>query len=479
MLKRNFTIHFFLLFFSIVSFKINAQSKQRNHSGFKSPNILIILADDMGQGDMGFLGSKKIKTPNLDKLASEGIYCNNAYVSASVCAPSRAGLLTGRQPQRFGFEHNLTKWDKSMANTPESHGLKIGELTIADHLKNVGYETAIIGKWHLGEMDVHHPNNRGFDYFCGMTGGGHNYFPEKGKSSIQRNGLFIEKFSSPYLTDFFTDEGVSWIQNHNEKPWFLFMSYNAPHTPLQAKEEDLALFSDISDKGRKTYAAMVYSLDRGIGRLIKTLKKQGQLENTLIVFLSDNGGATTNHSWRGPFSGAKGNMREGGIHIPMLWYWKGVLKSGKTDAVVSSLDLLPTFLAAANTLPIEAFDGKGKKKHPRIYDGYNILPVLQEKETAQTRRLFWRLQGQSCVLDGEDKFIRLTHRPAQYFRPLEDLGERNDLSEQHLEKFLELYKILMHWESDLPTYPRFFTSPYWIKASAENYDDYIPVSEPE
>ena len=197
MLKRNFTIHFFLLFFTIVSFKINAQSKQRNHSGFKSPNILIILADDMGQGDMGFLGSKKIKTPNLDKLASEGIYCNNAYVSASVCAPSRAGLLTGRQPQRFGFEHNLTKWNKSMANTPESHGLKIGELTIADHLKNAGYETAIIGKWHLGEMDVHHPNNRGFDYFCGMTGGGHNYFPEKGKSSIQRNGVFIK--NSPAL----------------------------------------------------------------------------------------------------------------------------------------------------------------------------------------------------------------------------------------------------------------------------------------
>ena len=451
--------------------------KTENYS--KRPNILVILADDMGQGDMGFLGSKKLKTPHLDDLASNGVYCNNAYVTASVCAPSRAGLLTGRQPQRFGFEDNLIKWNKRMANTQESHGLTPGEFTIADHLKNTGYKTAIIGKWHLGEMDVHHPNNRGFDYFCGMTGGGHNYFPENGNSTIQRNGNFIHKFSSPYLTDFFTDEGVKWIKDQKEKPWFLFMSYNAPHTPMQAKEEDLALFSNIKDKGRRTYAAMVYRLDQGIGRLVKALKEQGQLENTLIVFLSDNGGATINHSWRGEFSGSKGNMREGGIHVPMFWYWKGVLKSGKTDAVVSSLDLLPTFLSVAKTDPIEAFDGAGKKKYQRIYDGYNILPVLKGKETPQSRRLFWRLQGQSCVLNGDDKFIRLTHRPAQYFKPFDDIGERNDLSRKNEDTYLELYKILLNWESSLPTFPNFSTSPYWIKASAENYDEYIPISEPE
>lgn len=463
-----------MLFMTCILFPFYAATAQNS-----KPNILIILADDMGQGDMGFLGSKKLKTPNLDALAREGVFCNNAYVTSSVCAPSRAGLLTGRQEQRFGFEHNLIEWNKRMADRPEFHGLTPGEYTIADHLKNAGYETAIIGKWHLGKMDVHHPNKRGFDYFCGMLEGSHNYFPEKGRNTIQRNGTFIKEFSSPYLTDFFTDEGVTWIKGRKDKPWFLFMSYNAPHGPMQAKEEDMALFPDIRSKGRRTYAAMVYALDRGVGRLIETLKNEGQLENTLIVFFADNGGATNNHCWRGPYSGSKGNMREGGIHVPMFWYWKGHLKPGRTDAVVSSLDLLPTFLAVARAKPIEAFDGRGKKKHPRVYDGYNVLPVLEGKETAQTRRLFWRLQGQCCVLDGDDKLIRLSHRPAQLFRPFEDKGERNDLSNENEKRYLELYKLLLKWESGLPTYPHFFTEPYWIRVSAKNYDEYVPVDEPE
>jgi len=455
---------------------LNAQNSTSDKS---RPNIIIILADDMGYGDLSFTGSKKIKTPNIDALAKTGVFCNAAYVSASVCAPSRAGLLTGRQQQRFGFEHNLTSWNESMPDRPEFHGLTPGEYTIADHLKNAGYETAIIGKWHLGEMDVHHPNNRGFDYFCGMLGGGHNYFPEKGRSTIQRNGNFLKEYSSPYLTDFFTDEGVNWIETHNEKPWFLFMSYNAPHTPMQATEKDLAACSDIKDPGRRTYAAMVRALDRGVGRLMAALKEKGIEKNTLVVFFADNGGATTNHCWRGPFSGSKGNMREGGIRVPMIWHWPGTINTGRTDAVLSSLDLLPTFLAVANSKPIEAFDGKGKRKKPREYDGYNVIPVLNGEKQAMERRLFWRLQGQCCVLDGEDKLIRLSHRPAQYFRPFEDLGERNDLSSENSEKYMELYKLLLQWESGLPTYPHFFTSPYWIKASAKNYDEYDPVPEPE
>ncbi len=376
----NYLVLIFLLMFAG---KGIAQSNTENNAP-SGPNIMIILADDMGYGDLSFTGSKKIKTPHIDNLAKTGTFCDAAYVTASVCAPSRAGLLTGRQIQQFGFEHNLTHWNESMANRPEFHGLTPGEYTIADHLKNVGYETAIIGKWHLGEAEVHHPNSRGFDYFCGMTGGGHNYFPETGRSTIQRNGTFVEEYSSPYLTDFFTDEGVKWIKGHNEKPWFLFMSYNAPHTPMQATEEDLAACSYIKDKGRRTYAAMVHALDRGVGRLIESLKQQGVYENTIIVFFADNGGATNNHAWRGPFSGSKGNMREGGIRVPMIWHWLGVIKEGRTDAVISSLDLLPTFLAVANAEPIEAFDGNGKKKTPRVYDGYNVLPVLKRRTTSQT-----------------------------------------------------------------------------------------------
>jgi len=443
------------------------------------PNIMVILADDMGYGDMGYTGSTKIKTPNLDKLAETGVFCNSAYVTASVCAPSRAGLLTGRIPHRFGFENNLNAWHKDDPPQQRFKGLTLGELTIADHLKNAGYQTAIIGKWHLGEAGVHHPNNRGFDYFCGMIGGAHNYFPEKGKSSIQRNGTFLETFSSPYLTDFFTDEGVRWIARHKDKPWFLFMSYNAPHTPMQAKDEDLAACSHIKDKGRRTYAAMVLALDRGVGRLVQKLKDEGLYENTIIVFFSDNGGATNNHSWRGPFSGSKGNMREGGIRVPMIWNWPLVLRPGKTDAVVSSLDLLPSFLAAAKAEPLEAWDKAGNKQVARTYDGYNIIHVLTGEQQPGTRRLFWRLQGQSCILDGDDKLIRLTHRPAQYFHPFEDPGERNDLGQKYNERYLELYKLLFLWESSLSTYPHFYTSPYWMKASAENYEEFIPVLEPE
>lgn len=454
---------------------------QYSHAQDKSsrPNIMIILADDMGYGDMGYTGSKTIKTPNLDNLAENGIFCNAAYVTASVCAPSRAGLITGRIPLRFGFENNLSGWNSNAPTQERFHGLHPDELTIADHLKNTGYETAIIGKWHLGEAEVHHPNNRGFDYFCGMIGGAHNYFPEKGRSSIQRNDTFVKTFSSAYLTDFFTDEGVNWIEEHKEKPWFLFMSYNAPHTPMQATEEDLAACSHIKNKGRRTYAAMMQNFDRGVGRLVQKLKDEGVYENTLIVFFSDNGGATTNSSWRGPFSGSKGNMREGGIRVPMVWHWPGTIQKGTTNAVVSSLDLLPSFLAAAQAKPKEAYDGHGKRKTPRTYDGINIIPILNNVEQPEERRLFWRLQGQSCVLDGEDKFIRLMHKPAQLFRPFTDLGERNDLSQENNERYLQLYDILFQWESGLSTYPHNLTSPMWIKHSAKNYDNYIPVSEPK
>ena len=475
---RNISWKAILLALLILSTPGIAQNNSDNKT-LSRPNIMIILADDMGYGDLGFTGSTKIKTPNLDKLAENGMFCNAAYVTGSVCAPSRAGLITGRIPHRFGFENNLDAWHKDDPPQQRFKGLNPGELTIADHLKNAGYETALIGKWHLGEAEVHHPNNRGFDYFCGMTGGGHNYFPENGKSTIQRNGTFLKSYSSPYLTDFFSDEGVHWIEGHKESPWFLFMSYNAPHTPMQATEEDLAACSHIKDKGRRTYAAMVQALDRGVGRLVEKLKEEGVLENTLIVFFSDNGGATNNHSWRGPFSGSKGNMREGGIRVPMIWHWPAVIRPGETDAVVSSLDLLPSFLAAAQAKPLKAYDGKGKKQVARTYDGYNIIPVLNGEQEAMNRRLFWRLQGQSCILDGDDKLIRLTHKPAQYFRPFEDLGERKDLSEENNERFLELYNLLYLWEGSLPTYPHFYTSPYWIKASARNYEDFIPVSEPE
>ncbi|MCK5135884.1 MAG: sulfatase-like hydrolase/transferase [Bacteroidales bacterium] len=314
-------------------------SQENNQS---QPNILIILADDMGWGDLGCTGSEGMRTPNIDQLAEKGVLFTSAYVTGSVCGPSRAGLLTGRIPQRFGFEDNLNEWNEEKPNREKFHGLNPYELTIADHLKPAGYQTALIGKWHQGMAAIHHPNNRGFDHFCGMLGGSHNYFPRKGKNEIERNGEKVHSFSSPYLTDFFTDEALMWIDARIH-PWFMFLSYNAPHTPMQATDEDLVACSHIQDEGRRTYAAMVYALDRGVGRIIQKLKDKGMYENTLIIFFSDNGGSTNNYSWNGPFSGSKGNCREGGIRVPMIWQWPAQIpirfpgRAGYTRILISTV----------------------------------------------------------------------------------------------------------------------------------------------
>ena len=454
------------------------------------PNILVILADDMGYGDTGFMGSQSLETPNLDSLARSGVYCSQAYVTSPVCSPSRAGLMTGRDPRRFGYEENLNQSSPNYDTRPELLGLAPGEHTLGDHLGHAGFATALIGKWHLGLGQGFHPNRRGFDYFCGMLTGSHSYFPEAGKHRLERNGKSLETFSSPYLTDFFTDEGMNWLegQQGKEQPWFLFMSYNAPHGPMQATEADLARFSSIQDKKRRTYAAMMYALDRGVGRLMAWLREQGLVEETLVVFFSDNGGAASNASWNGPLSGAKGTLREGGIRVPMFVSWPGSIPSGQEyKPIVSSLDLLPTFLAAAGAeaLPLRKplshehrgnFNG-GVKRYG-AYDGINLLPSLSGQATLSDRTLFWRLQGQTAVRTGRDKLIRLSHRPAQWFQPGQDVGERRDLVGSSPERLAELFQMLGQWEASLPTVPLWGSSPFWIGESAAHYDRLPARKEP-
>ncbi len=403
----------------------------------KSPNILVVLADDMGYGDLGCMGSQHLSTAQIDALAASGVLCTQAYVASPVCSPSRAGLMTGRDPRRFGYEGNLNQGASNYATRPELLGLPPGEHTLGDHLRAAGYATALIGKWHLGTGEGFHPNQRGFDYFCGMLVGSHGYFPKPDNNRLERNGEPLHEFSNPYLTDFFTDEALTWLgKQASEKPWFLFMSYNAPHGPLQATEEDLARFTHIADPKRRIYAAMMYALDRGVGRIRDHLQQTGQLENTLICFFSDNGGATGNASWNGPLSGVKGTLREGGVRVPMIWSWPDVLPSGTTHAdVMSSLDLLPTFLAAAGAEPLplsppREYEDKNNRKRAvnqyGPYDGRDLLPQLQGEAEPSRRTLFWRLQGQTAIRDGDDKLITLSHRPAQLFQPQQDLGERVD-----------------------------------------------------
>ncbi|MFI4861429.1 MAG: sulfatase-like hydrolase/transferase [Phycisphaerales bacterium JB063] len=461
-------------------------------SGPASPNILLIIADDMGYGDLGCTGTAVIQTPNLDALAAEGRLCSQAYVTSSVCAPSRAGLITGRYPTRIGFEANLSRWAEDTPTRPEFYGLHPSEATLADHLRHQGYRTYAVGKWHLGYEAAHYPTARGFDHFTGTRAGSHSYFLNRGRNTIERDGEQVTEFSSPYATDFFTDEAIRYIDlaalrpEHSDRepapPWFLYLAYNAPHTPMQATDEDLAHYQDVRNDKRRTYCAMVHALDRGVGRIVEHLKQTGQYDNTLIVFLSDNGGPRrTNASWNGPFSGSKGNLREGGIRVPMIITWPSRIPPGDTAyaGVISALDLLPTFLAACGGDPLPLNDGAGDNARPRTYDGINILDALIADQPTPNRPLFWRLQGQTAVLvDGEDKFIRLAHRPAQLFRLSDDPGEGHDLAPDDPQSVERLYRVIHDWERAMPTYPHFNTSPYWQGQSANNYDDYTPAREP-
>ncbi len=462
------------------------------HAAESRPNIILILADDMGYGDLGCNGSTLLKTPHLDQLAAGGIFCRQAYVTSSVCSPSRAGLITGRDPRRFGHEGNLNEDSEYYPTRPDLLGLPTHEHTLGDHLKAAGYRTALIGKWHLGDSAGFHPKRRGFDYFCGMLHGSHPYFPTAAKNELERNGQKLSEFSSPYLTDFFTDEAIRWMDGGDpagvQKPFFLFLSYNAPHGPLEARAEDLERFSHITDKKRRTYAAMMYALDRGVGRVMDWLKQGNKVSDTLMVFLSDNGGPSNGGSWNGILSGAKGTLLEGGVRVPMIWSWPGKVPAGQYyDAPVSSLDLLPTFLAAAGAKPLplapaKTYEDAGNRSRATqlygAYDGVNLLPVFSNAATAPERTLFWRLQGQAAVLHGTDKLIVLSHRPPQLFRPKGDPGERHDLAAHAPEAMRDLFRRLGEWESTLATVPLWDSSPRYAGKSAETYDTFAARPEP-
>ncbi len=444
------------------------------------PNIVIVLADDMGHGDLGCMGSEKLITPHLDALAASGVLCSQGYVASPVCSPSR-WIIDRSRPASFRIRRKPEQFGGKLRDSPRSIGPSAGRIypwrspSCGRVCNSTDRQVA------SGIRSGFHPNARGFDHFCGMLGGSHTYFPKPGKHTLERNGTPLKEWSSPYLTDFFTDEGLRWIAHQHEadpsRPWFIFMSYNAPHGPLEATAEDLAKFEHIATPKRRTYAAMMLALDRGVGRLRAQLKATGQLEKTLIVFFSDNGGATGNASWNGTLSGSKGCLKEGGVRVPMIWSWPTVLPAGQRhDAPISSLDLLPSFLAAAESEPLSLADPKSHEdKNNRnraverfgAYDGVNVLPQLRGQATAKPRTLFWRLQGQAAVLDGDEKLIRLSHRPAQMFRPASDVGEHQDLAATETARFHELFQQLGQWESTLPTVPLWGSSPYWIGQSAE------------
>lgn len=440
----------------------------QNHS---SPNFIIILADDLGYGDLGYTGSTQINTPNIDFLAKQGVIFEQGYVSSPVCSPSRAGLLTGRNQVTFGHDNNIDHTQPGF--DPHFLGLPLSEKTIADRLGELGYVNGLIGKWHLGEEPHFHPTQRGFDEFWGFTGGGHDYFQiiegDMGyKRPIEAN--YPAKTKVSYLTDDIGSECVGFIERHKARPFFLFASFNAPHTPLQAPEKDMAVYELIKDEKRRTYAAMVHRLDVNVGRIINALKETNLLENTVVVFLSDNGGPVYNNgSLNSPCYGQKGTLYEGGIRVPFLIHWPQKLPGGISYPYpVSALDLMPTFLAIA-----------GMSLGTMDFDGVNLIPyILEDKKERPHQELKWRFTIGAAIRTDDYKLIRLPDRLPMLFNLSEDISEQKDLALQRMEITRSLLKKLGEWDVNLP-HPLFLEGAEWKVQNLKRYDMEYQLFQPK
>ncbi|MDO7135831.1 sulfatase-like hydrolase/transferase [Algibacter lectus] len=411
-------------------------------------NIIFLFADDAGYHDFGFQGSKTFPTPNLDNLASEGMVFNEAYTTDSVCGPSRAGLLTGMYQQRYGIEENNVPGYMSDSSKllGDEMGLPLGINTVADYLNPLGYKSIVLGKWHLGNADRYHPLNRGFDEFYGFRGGARSFWPLSLEAALDRPEDRMEKgfglFEEPkkYLTDAIADEACDFMERHKEEPFFMYVSFNAVHSPLEAMEEDLDKIKGLTGK-RKKLAAMTLALDRACGTILKKLKALGLEENTLIVFSNDNGGPDGTETSNYPLSGCKSNFLEGGIRVPFIMKLPGIIKP-KTEykKAISMLDMVPTFVNIAG----------GNASELKGIDGVDLMPFITKKNNnAPHERLFWKIENRGVVREGDWKLLRYPDRPAELYNIAEDITENNDLALKYPEKVREMYKTLFNWEAEL------------------------------
>ena len=441
------------------------------------PNIVILLADDLGYGELGCQGNPEIATPNIDSIAEAGVRFTDGYVTAPFCAASRAGMMTGRYQTRFGFELNPI----GAVNEEPGIGLPAREVTLAELLQNRGYVTALHGKWHLGGSAHFHPFRHGFDEFFGFMHEGHYFVPPpyrdvttmlrrrtlprggKGRwtsrngqliytthmgnnepdydadNPIYRGGQPVEEHE--YLTDALTREAVDFIQRSQEQPFFLYLAYNAVHSPLQAKKSDLERHKSIDDVHRRIFAAMLSNLDRSVGEVLKTIDDCNLEKKTLVVFLSDNGGPTRElTSSNKPLRGEKGQIYEGGLRIPFLMKWPGVIPSGSVyRQPIISLDLFAT--ADALTM--------GEEDRQSSIDGVNLIPFLKEPKSGKRphESLFWRVGDRAALRMGDWKIARQPVRRRQgasraweLFDLANDISEKSDLADQNPEKKDELVR---------------------------------------
>ncbi len=407
------------------------------------PNVVVILADDLGYADVGFQGCKDIPTPHLDALAKAGVVCTNGYVTCPVCAPTRAGLLTGRYQQHLGFEDN--SWSAKTGLAPEA-------TTVADVLKTAGYSTFAVGKWHLGQLPQFRPLVRGFTDHYGFLGGGRSFLPLKesqGVPFVPKDPDQVDLWRNQsrvgdpkYLTDAFCEEAVAYVRRHKAHPFFLYLAFNAPHVPLQATAKYLRRFPDLTG-ARRTYAAMVSALDDAVARVSDALRTEGLDGNTLIFFLSDNGGhPRANAARNDPLRGEKGTVYEGGIRVPFVVKWTGRLPAGATYAhPVVSLDVMTTALAAAGVQP--------PKGAP--LDGVNLVPHLRgEATTPPHETLYWRFINHSAVRHGRWKLTAPAGGAEGLYDVSADVSESTDISSANPEVVHSLKTLYAKWNSELP-----------------------------
>lgn len=421
----------------------------------RKPNLIFILADDLGYADLGCQGSREVKSPQIDSIAANGVRFTAGYVTAPQCCPSRAGLITGRSQNRFGFEAN---WPAASAATT---GLPLGERTIGDHFKAVGYVTGMIGKWHLGNREKMRPYNRGFDETFWHANGGV-LFPDKKTGFINNLYRGAEQVQEKaYSTDAFGREACAFIDRHQREPFFLYLAFVPPHWPMQAKPEHLAQYAHIPDLHRRTMLGMMASLDENVGRVLAKLREAGLEENTLVFFLSDNGGPTgrdrsqpdadfeygQNTSKNDPCRGVKGDLLEGGIRIPFMVQWKGHLPAGTTyDPPVTSLDILPTALSAA-----------GVKVQPEWkLEGADLLPYLSGATSGTPHdTLCWRFRfppnqpalHRWAIRQGDWKLVKNGKEPLALYNLANDIGESKNLATDQPDRVIKMKAAYQHWDA--------------------------------
>jgi arylsulfatase A-like enzyme len=427
---------------------VAADVRAADQSARRKPNVVLIVADDLGYADLGCQGqSKDVKTPNIDALAASGVRFTNGYVSCPVCSPTRAGLLTGRYQQRFGFE-----WNPKAQQEEAIFGIPADEVLLPQCLKSAGYATGAIGKWHLGSKAGMEPYKRGFDEFFGFLGGAHRYIKNDPASpndanTIRRNEQPVGE--KAYLTDAFTREAVAFIDRHKDGPFFLYLPYNATHTPLQAPPKYLARFPDETDENRRTFLAMLSAMDDGVGQVLARLRELKLDDDTLVIFLSDNGGPTPgNTSLNTPLRGTKGSTFEGGVRIPLMMRWTGRLPAGKVDdRVVVQLDLFPTILAAAGVEP-----PAGRK-----LDGKDLLPYLTGASAGAVVHdtLFWRFGPRRAVRSGDWKLQWNGDDVPRLYDLAKDVGEATDVAAANPEVAQRMMASWKAWDAELmaPRWP--------------------------